>query len=271
MASSIKFSPPTWDSDKDKDRWRDFCHQFESFVDYQQNCGEVLLTLACKILGKTRRFVANAAVEDDALSFVAPAPQEADNESGAEEADPPETRQVHTVRDLTPEERLLDRKLHNILDNCIVGSKRDCIETRERSWIQAWVALNKDMGATNIKRKTELMHDLIKMEYKHPPLKSKQYSMELIRKVYETKITMEELMMFCVIQSFPEEYLALKIMLSQKLEEAHGRPEDVYDFVTFAYSTIEMSTISHDAKKALKADIGEVCARCGRNNHATKD
>ena len=56
------------------------------------------------------------------------------------------------------------------------------------------------------------------MEYKHPPLKSKQSSMELIRKVYETKITMEELMMFCVIQSFPEEYLALKIMLSQKLE-----------------------------------------------------
>ena len=55
-------------------------------------------------------------------------------------------------------------------------------------------------------------------------------------------------MMFCVIQSFPEEYLALKIMLSQKLEEAHGQPEDVYDFVTFAYSTIEMSTISHDAK-----------------------
>ena len=109
MANSIKFSPPTWDSDKDKDRWRDFCHQFESFVDYQQNGGEVLLTLACKILGKTRRFVANAAVEDDALSFAAPVPQEADNEGDAEAPEPPAEREVLTVRDLTPVERLLDR------------------------------------------------------------------------------------------------------------------------------------------------------------------
>ena len=122
MASAIKFSPPTWDSDKDKDRWRDFCHQFESFVDYQPNGGEVLLSLACKILGKTRRFVANAAVEDDALSFAVPPPQEADNEdeNAPPAAGPPEARQVLTVRDLTHEERLLDRKLHNIMDNCIV-------------------------------------------------------------------------------------------------------------------------------------------------------
>ena len=63
------------------------------------------------------------------------------------------------------------------------------------------------MGATNIKRKTELMG----LEYKHPPTKATHDTMELIRKVYDTKITMKELMMYCVIQSFPEEFLALKI------------------------------------------------------------
>ena len=32
--------------------------------------------------------------------------------------------------------------------------------------------------------------------------------MQLIRKIYETKINMEEFMMYCIPQSFPEEFLA---------------------------------------------------------------
>jgi len=272
MAHSLKITPPTWDSDKDGDKWRDFCHQFESFVDYQPN-GDTLLTLACKILGRSTKFAASIDTMDDALSFSAPA-QHAANEEEQDEENNEENehaeRQVLTVRDLNPDEQLLDRKLHNILDNCVFGSKRDCIlSIRQRSWIQAWVALNKDMGATNIKRKTELMGELVGLEFKHPPAKAKHDAMELIRKVYDTKITMEELMMYCVIQSFPEEFLALKIMLTQKLEEAHGKPTEVHDFVTFAYSCLELTHTP--TSKALKTSSKKACSRCGWDNHHAKD
>lgn len=104
------------------------------------------------------------------------------------------------------------------------------------------------MGATNIKRKTELMHDLIKMEYKHPPLKSKQSSMELIRKVYETKITMEELMMFCVIQSFLEEYLALIDNMGRPaLIDSHRDDEYLMEAYSWAaYTRNRMSVRRHN-------------------------
>ena len=79
---------------------------------------------------------------------------------------------------------------------------------------------------------------------------------------------MEELMMYCITKSFPEDFLALKIMLNKRIEESTGNPHEVYDFVTFAFNTLEMSDTSslHDSK-ALKAKIKQFCTRCGRNNH----
>ena len=261
MASSpaIKFSPPTWDSNKDSPPWIDFCHKFESFVDYQPG-GTTLLSLANKILGKTKKFVSNECVTEDALSFAPP--QEA-----AEDAED-DARNVDSVRDFTKEECALDRNLHNILDNCISGTKRDSIlSVSHRSWVQAWVALNREMGATTIKRKTVLMGDLVNLEFTTPK-DAKHEIMELIRKIYETNITMEELMMYCITKSFPEDFLALKIMLNKRIEESKGNPHEVYDFVTFAFNTLEMSDTSslHDSK-ALKAKVKQFCTRCGRNNH----
>jgi len=208
MASTLKFSPPTWNSDKASPTWRDFCHQFESFVDYQAH-GSVLPDLACKVLGKSRNFVASKHTQvDDAISYVLPEANEADNNDGedAEAAQAPE-RVVNSVADLTPEEVALDRSMHNILDNCVLGSKRTALTTiQTRSWIQAWVSLHREMGATTIKRKTVIIGDLIKMEFEPSPAKFKQATLDLVQRFYETNITMEELMMYCITQSFPEEY-----------------------------------------------------------------
>ena len=75
-----------------------------------------MLSLANKILGKTKKFVSNECVTEDALSFAPP--QEA-----AEDAEE-DARNVNSVRDFTKEECALDRNLHNILDDCISGTKR---------------------------------------------------------------------------------------------------------------------------------------------------
>ena len=100
MSSTIKFSPPIWDSDKDKPSWRDFSHKFESFVDYQPG-GIVLLNLALHILGKTNKFVSTESTLDDDLSFDA-------SQGKVEE------REVKSVKELNPEECKLDRSLYNI-------------------------------------------------------------------------------------------------------------------------------------------------------------
>ena len=75
--------------------------------------------------------------------------------------------------------------------------------------------------------------------------------------------------MYCITKSFPEDFLALKIMLNKRIEESTGNPHEVYDFITFAFNTLEMSDNSslHDSK-ALKAKSNtQICTRCGRNNH----
>ena len=257
MSSSVKFSPPTWDSDKDSPSWRDFSHKFESFVDYQPG-GIILLNLALHILGKTNKFVATESALDDDLSF--------DASQGKTE-----DREVTSVKELNPAECKLDRSLYNILDSCVSGTKRDAIlSVHQRSWIQAWVALNREMGATTIKRKTVLMNDLIGLEFTTSK-DAKHATMQLIRKIYETKINMEEFMMYCITQSFPEEFLALKIMLNKKIEESKGTPNEVYDFVTFAYNTLEMTENSPQSTRALKVRTQKHCDRCGWTNHEAKD
>ena len=257
MSSTIKFSPPIWDSDTDKPSWRDFSHKFESFVDYQPG-GIVLLNLALHILGKTNKFVSTESTLDDDLSFDA-------SQGKVEE------REVKSVKELNPEECKLDRRLYNILDSCVSGTKRDAIlSVHQRSWIQAWVALNREMCATTIKRKTVLMNDLINLEFGKSQ-DSKHLTMQLIRKIYETKINMEEFMMYCVAQSFPEEFLALKIMLNKKIEESGGTPNEVYDFITFAYNTLEMTEHSPQSTRALKVKAKKFCERCGWTNHEAKD
>ena len=273
MTSTLKFSPPTWNSDKASPTWRDFCHQFESFVDYQKH-GSVLLDLACKVLGKSRNFVASKHTQvDDAISYVLPDAHEADNNEGGDAAAAPAPeRVVNSVADLTPEEVALDRSMHNILDNCVLGSKRTALTTiQTRSWIQAWVSLHREMGATTIKRKTVIIGDLIKMEFEPSPAKFKQATLDLVQRFYETNITMEELMMYCITQSFPEEYLSLKVMMSQRIEESKGTPSEVFDFITFTSNTMEMASSELESKKIrkIKTTPGrKACTRCGRDNHA---
>ena len=91
------------------------------------------------------------------------------------------------------------------------------------------------------------MNDLINLEFGKSK-DAKHATMQLIRKIYETKINMEEFMMYCITQSFPEEFLALKIMLNKKIEESDGTPNEVYDFITFAYNTLEMTENSTQSK-----------------------
>ena len=70
-------------------------------------------------------------------------------------------RSIDQFSDLTHEEMILDRDLYAILVQSISGKYRVTI-TRVQipSFVQAWVLLLTELGATNIRRKTNLLGQL---------------------------------------------------------------------------------------------------------------
>ena len=294
--SGIKLSAPTYNSTTNVPPFSDFSTQFESFVDYQEG-GNVLIKLIDHALGRTRHMIDTAALgaevsfselEREALGFedsLSEPPDEGGDEAGSERDQASEAESGRTItsyRDLEPAELELDRNLHNILDNSISGTKRSVIMgIKTRSWVQAWILLHKDMGATNPKRKFELMNSLFNMHYQGDSAVFQRNTVQLIQTIYDAHIKLEDVMMFSISNSLPEDLLALKLMLSQKMEASDGTPSSVYEFVKFTANTIEMTGPERPhGKKALAATkvrrtkdgkTNATCTRCGRNGHEHTD
>ena len=114
-----------------------------------------------------------------------------------EDEDPPaqsEETEIDSYSKLPEEAKTLDRDLYNILDTCISGPKRSILlGTQTRSFVQSWILLHKDMGATNSKRKSELMSNLLTLRYSGDSAKFSRYIVVLVQKIYDSHITVDDL------------------------------------------------------------------------------
>ena len=270
--ANIKLSPPTYNSDADRPPWAEFYDQFMSFILYQDG-GPALICLINKALGREEIAFANhteefipevlrldeAAIEEyNAILAIA--------DDGAQA----EAREIETWHDLEDDEKKLDRDLFSILTQCISGKHRSTI-TRVQipSFLQAWCMLCRELGATNIKRKTDLVSKLLRLKYRGDSATFRVEATGLINTIYNSSVTMEDIIMHAIMCAMPRDIAALRLVQQDSLESQEKTFKDVHSFLDTCVNALEIT--GHDTKsvQAFQA-LACACARCGRDNHTTE-
>ena len=192
--ANVCLSPPTYNSDKDSPPFSLFYDNMLSFVAYNKG-GNAIVALVNKVLGREdHSFSAHsAAALDDAISLSSDELAnisttslglvEQEQDGDGEPILVP--RVVESYQDLTLEEQTLDQDLHTVLLHSISGKHRVCItKTQMRSFIQAFVLLTRELGASNIKRKTDLISQLHKLSFHSDTAKFKTEASVAINALY---------------------------------------------------------------------------------------
>ena len=159
------------------------------------------------------------------------------------------TREITAYEHLNVDETKLDGALYNILDGCITGPLRTALAgVQVRSFIQAWVLLQKDKGAHNSQRKTELIAKLMGITYPsmenkvQSPTEFKASTLSIVRELYDARVTLEDIIMTSIMNSLPREYQNAKISLAEKIDDDSKDDKDVYEYIQHKHSGINSST-----------------------------
>lgn len=206
---NVRFTPSTYDSENNNPPWRDFTSQFESFVMYQDG-GAAIIALIDHILHRERALIASSKLdhgillsEDEINAFnrAATAAQVDNGEVAVARAT------IESYSNLSEDEKLLDSSLYNILDSCISGPLRTALSgVQIRSFVQAWVLIQKEQGATNSQRKTELVGRLMNIVYNPSEQNSAQFkasNLNIVREIYDARVTLEDIIMTSIMNSLP--------------------------------------------------------------------
>ena len=243
--ANCRITPPRYDSDRDIPPFSEYNDQFVSFTLYQRG-GAALIKLIYKVLGKESRFfnhadgharaapdnlddaiVLNEAqllqLEVEAIGLAEPMEgvdpgSEGDSEGEAAVA----VRNITTYSDLFEIEKQLDRDLYSILAQSISGKHRFTIgRCQFPSFVQAWVLLHKELGASNIKRKTDLLASMQLLTYKGDVGKFKREAGVLVNAIYDNHVTLEDILIYSIMSALPREVAALKIISAEKVNEGN--------------------------------------------------
>ena len=283
MAKHVKVAAPVWDSTANKPPFPDFCAQFESFVRYQED-GAALLQLFSHATGRPR--VAPGTARACAGLELTEAEYKTYIRLSAPDGG---KRDITSYKDLTPEERVLDYQLHSILNASVSGKRRNTItQVQIPSWVQAWAALHYELGATNAKRRMEVLNKLTHLQFSSDVAEFKSTCTALVTEVYQAEITLEDIIMNSVLMAIRDpDAQTLKLVMAETLEKKGKTDLDVIDFIDKTCTTLEVSGMakprqthawkaSHAPKKAPKkkgvnfsgsALPSDFCKRCGRQGH----
>ena len=126
----------------------------------------------------------------------------------------------------------------------------------------AWKMLNDEFGPANCLRKTALMQ----LRFDGDIAKYKQYTLSLLNDILQAKVTLEDVMTVCVLQSFQDDaFQGCKLTAAQSIDK--GEAINLFDFIQTMTNSIELVRKSHTSVRKVQEPR---CSRCGRDNH-TKD
>ena len=184
-------------------------------------------------------------------------------------------RDITSYKDLTPEERVLDYQLHSILNASVSGKRRNIItQVQIPSWVQAWAALHYELGATNAKRRMEVLNKLTHLQFSSDVAEFKSTCTALVTEVYQAEITLEDIIMNFVLMAICDpDAQTLKLVMAETLEKKGKTDLDVIDFIDKTCTTLEVSGMakprqthawkaSHAPKKAPKKEGDELFRKC---------
>lgn len=270
--ANVRLTPPTYDSTNDNPPWAEFSLRYLHFVSYSG--GSNLIRLVDSVLGTAALFQSQNSTSfatDTSICLSAAQVAEAPGMMAAAE--------VPTWDSLTNDEKQLDADLYNILCMSVTGKHKTILsKTQIYSFVQAWVLLSRELGASNIKRKTDLLTNLQKLRFNNDVAKFKAEATAMVKSIYDGHVTLEDVIMFAIMASLPTELMALKIVQADQLDAENKTAEDIYKFIDTTAATLEIAGINKEKRMpALKANRRKSCTQCNRNGHiyeecfATKD
>ena len=159
---NVKLSPPVYNSDRDVPPYAEWYEKFLQFVAYNDGGDAIIALINCALGREDTVYIHETSAIPDALRLgQAEVEQMLALTAGGEE------RAVESYVDLTAEEQSLDRDLYSILSQCVTGQHRLTLgRVQFPSFVQAWCILAHDPGATNVRRKADLIAQLLKLKFK---------------------------------------------------------------------------------------------------------
>ena len=246
----VKVSPPKWDSNK-RVEWPTFATDFESFVEYC-NGEELVELIHLAIHSRSQDVLPNQSVISQSLTSQSP---------GEDEQHPDFASRFDSLK---ANMRKLDAKLYHILKLNVKGPSHDIIVHSQKSFVQAFIMLYTEHGATNMLRKTGLISKLFGQLFKGDINKFKQEFLQLIQDVLRSNITIQDIIIQCILNSLQgEQYQAFKLVISKDLDDQDD--PNPYDVLNSICSSLESS--KDQSNTSVVRNVHKHCTRCRRNNH----
>ena len=257
MSSSLDIkSCPHWDSSK-RTEWPTFSTNFESFITL--NDAEELVSIAQDLINPSSKY--HAISSSFTIDDEGEATQDEDAESSATT---PEERYKNLSSDL----KKLDSKLYHILVLKVKGPAHDTILHCQKSFVQAWVLLHAEYGATNTLRKTALITKLFGLVYDGNLDSFKASALDLISSILKADITIQDILTQCLLNALAsDKFQGFKLMVAKDLDDDEGHTNP-YDILNQICNVIEQTEST--AKSTTSRYVQKPCNRCG-GNHPTED
>ena len=133
-----------------------------------------------------------------------------------------EDRAVESYVDLTAEEQSLDRDLYSVLSQCVTGQHRLTLgRVQFPSFVQAWCILAHELGATNVRRKADLIAQLLKLKFKGDVPRFKVETTALLNSIFNSGVTIHDICMYSIMMAMPADLAALRLVQTESLESEH--------------------------------------------------
>ena len=242
---NVKLSPPVYNSDRDVPPYAEWYEKFLQFVAYNDGGDAIIALINCALGREDTVYIHETSAIPDALRLgQAEVEQMLALTAGGEE------RAVESYVDLTAEEQSLDRDLYSVLSQCVTGQHRLTLgRVQFPSFVQAWCILAHELGATNVRRKADLIAQLLKLKFKGDVPRFKVETTALLNSIFNSGVTIHDICMHSIMMAMPADLAALRLVQTESLESEHKTYRDVHMFLETATTSLEIT--GHDSHELL--------------------
>ena len=264
---NVKLSPPVYNSDRDVPPYAEWYEKFLQFVAYNDGGDAIIALINCALGREDTVYIHETSAIPDALRLgQAEVEQMLALTAGGEE------RAVESYVDLTAEEQSLDRDLYSVLSQCVTGQHRLTLgRVQFPSFVQAWCILAHELGATNVRRKADLIAQLLKLKFKGDVPRFKVETTALLNSIFNSGVTIHDICMHSIMMAMPADLAALRLVQTESLESEHKTYRDVHMFLETATTSLEITGHGQPKRDYAYNTTATACQRCGRSNHTTEE
>ena len=101
--------------------------------------------------------------------------------------------------------------------------------------------MSQEMGANNIKRKTDLLAKLNTLSFTGDVAQFRTTANATVKAIYDGRVTIEDVMMFTIMNAIPTELTALRIVQAGKMDAEDKTRDDVFEFIDTTSTTLEIA------------------------------